>query len=60
ASLRPTALGQRANRTALTLIVAVAVNNKLARIIWAMMTSGEMFREAQAKTVQGSNQIQLA
>ena len=27
------------------MIVAVAVANKLARIIWAMMISGEMFRE---------------
>lgn len=31
------------------MIVAVAVANKLARIIWAMMTSGELFREAQVK-----------
>ena len=28
----------------------VAVANKLARIIWAMMTSGEMFREAHVRT----------
>lgn len=33
------------------MIVAVAVANKLARIIWAMMTSGEMFRGAHAKTM---------
>jgi len=31
------------------MIVAVAVANKLARIIWAMMTNGEMFREAHVK-----------
>jgi transposase len=30
------------------LIAAVAVANKLARIIWAMMTSGELFRSAPA------------
>ncbi|MBD9455593.1 IS110 family transposase [Rhizobium sp. RHZ02] len=31
------------------MIVAVAVANKLARVIWAMMTSGEMFSEARVK-----------
>jgi transposase len=28
------------------MVVAVAVANKLARIIWAMMTTGELFRPA--------------
>jgi len=32
------------------MIVAVAVANKLARIIWAMIIGGEMFREAHVKT----------
>jgi len=30
------------------MVVAVAVANKLARVIWAMMTTGEMFRSARA------------